>query len=820
MNKFIDSDKIRVYTTPYRTTNKAKTKTFDPESRLYTEESVRRIYETFNTYVDDKVTNSKGSFIITDNATWLKNNKTRLEFFIAGYYVCIGNPSFDEYPVYANICITGTEVVDNWRDYHLSYISDSGETGISVNINKTDFDDSDQTTNKFHGIVFTKQAMETASDGTVYSLQLLDENGNICKNNLLKFASKDIFGGKDYDDVTWTANTNKSLEELLASEKTYTSEIRGYKLNPEYNLQQPESKRNQKFIQSDLKISANNNKISLIGKSGIIETNNSLYKEMLGKVIRYYNGSDTTGDKCFEWNVDTKLLDAINIQDIKLNNKSKFSIDSNYLLNIQAISNNKNYLHLNTTDLTSDENISLGTDEKRFRSLYLSSKNGDKFQIGKDTEAQSDVDIFAKSIDIKGKSTFKNTHAGASIEIGVFNGSTEKNNVKITASDGILLENDTTIKGNLSVTDHKVIISGIKDGKGNITDALKVTGNSELNGNVKITGNINFIGSLDTTGKVTSKNKFSLLDGSTEKFSVDKSKITFLGSSIEGKNAKAEFKELKVNSFATVVGETTFQDKVNISKDLTIKENLNISDGKSINFNSSRLTAGSDKKLSYDGDKFETKNINVTNNLTVANKIKTNDLEVTNAKTLYVHNIYLAGDVQGSNSWESQHEKIEDWETYKVVRHGGDFNIAFSFINTRARAYDKASWSSLVDDLIKICGENSPEFRKRNGFTWWNDEKTSTLSNWGNRACTLPASGYVKDDKDRPAIHVSACRDKPSKDSSTADEPYIVVLFETDGGSSILDANFIKADDITWCDGKKSEAQPQISDTVYPLKFF
>lgn len=195
MKNFISSQNIQVYPTAYR-------EGYNPTSSLNTEYNIT----TLITRLTDK-----DSFVIHANKV---NNKIKdIWFSLLGYWFYADITELydadypknqNDYTLYANI-----EIVNN------SYEGDSFIVPSLANYTHdtvTVLDDSDG----FKGVKFT-QSPDTESGKTIYSLKIIDKDGNIPEESFIKIGTHAIANTK-YENNIPSIENETSLNRLLKSD--------------------------------------------------------------------------------------------------------------------------------------------------------------------------------------------------------------------------------------------------------------------------------------------------------------------------------------------------------------------------------------------------------------------------------------------------------------------------------------------------------------------------------------------------------------------------------------------------------------------------
>lgn len=743
--QFINSAKIRIYTTPYRGSG------YDPEARLKTEESDARVYKAFNTY------RGGGSFLLTNPASW--TTKAELEFIIGGYYVHIAADQFTSpgNTKYAHIVVAGKDSYTDYRDFHLQYIDSEGKIGS----NYTNLD----TSTVFHGIVFDDNAEMTVTTGTVYTLQVFNSSGKLCEDSYLKFSRESIYGGTDKLDSSKT----KSIKELLNVDKLYVTEIRGFDSDGnvsdiKISTQEVATKTGE---YKDIKILSGNVldeeavNIARTAAANItdsattrLDETSGMYSRTSGEEsitvdgakeesnntetitnkisrtntvanlqiqtetnlinIKKYNETSKAYDDKLKIDLDKQVANLSGIKELDLNSKLKLVSDT-YLIDLHDKDGNS-YLHLNTNSLTSEKNVNLGTSEKRFGTGYFS------------------------KLDVIGDITVSGTNPAI----------TGTQDIKLTAPE-IDLVGKTKITGNVDVTENATISGDVSAENATINDFLLVSSCAEIAEGLKVKKIVN---ATTFTKGFTSKGKVTIQDALDVSGAVN------------------------ANSVSST-GDISGYGKIKVSKDIT-------------------TTNG---------------NIDAVNGT-----VTCRDLEVTNRKKLYMHNIYLAGDISGNYKSSFEYNS----KANKVRRDSGDYNISFQFINNDSTEYSGIDgWEKLWQALKVACGNNEI-----------NDSTNNDIRRSHEMNSVIPANGYVRDgywtdgwgSGGNCLVSHIGVKTAPSGSGLTDSKHYLVVWYEIVGANGSgdhwwLEYMNIQVETTKRCDGKELDYSG-LKDTVVGIELF
>lgn len=251
LNKYLNSNQVlHVYPTAFRGTTSSETggivaKLIDPEAQLATEANLT---DVINHLIQNK------SFVINRDTITTNGEISSdiIEFIIHGYYFkcqLVNNDSADNgndfsYPLYASIVVADKAEEDPystdniWGYKYASLVIPIIDTeNIVSNFDRTTNLDSNATIQQFQGLLMTNflptynqpSSSENSSiPSNMYTLQLLDENGNIPELSKMIFDANRV-----YDPSAVDSNGNYTGKSILEQIKIIFDKLNSAYGNPE-----------------------------------------------------------------------------------------------------------------------------------------------------------------------------------------------------------------------------------------------------------------------------------------------------------------------------------------------------------------------------------------------------------------------------------------------------------------------------------------------------------------------------------------------------------------------------------------------------------
>lgn len=196
MANYVSSNNIRMFPSAFRreVTSSETTTTYNPDSHLNTEYNL--------TNLSGRNTTTTGFVVSYDAST------NEIEFCIMGYWFksIISEVKVDGSPLYASIKLKSpaSATIEDVYDRQLVNYTNSGQA----------LENLDETDGTFTGVYFSTSAPSTTTN--VYSIPLLDEDGNVPEASAIRLTTKNIADG----------SIKKSIDKQLTTNEVYTTDIK------------------------------------------------------------------------------------------------------------------------------------------------------------------------------------------------------------------------------------------------------------------------------------------------------------------------------------------------------------------------------------------------------------------------------------------------------------------------------------------------------------------------------------------------------------------------------------------------------------------